>query len=78
MDRTKRGLLFPKAKNNSNTEFLLYTCGWSLGHNIRAQTRQDGKYRIQSSTLNNVPIANNIFSRTPTTWQDNNHSSKSF
>jgi hypothetical protein len=41
-----------------------------------AQTRQDGMYRIQSSTLNNVPIANNIFYRTSTTWQDNNLSSK--
>jgi hypothetical protein len=34
-----------------------------------------GMYRIQSNTLNNVPIANIIFYRTPTTWQDNNHSS---
>jgi hypothetical protein len=41
-----------------------------------AQTRQDGMYRIQSNTLNNVPIANNIFYRASTTWQDNNLSSK--
>jgi hypothetical protein len=43
---------------------------------MRAQTKHVGRYRSQPSTLNNVPITNQILYRTSATWQDNNHSSK--